>query len=147
MISRRRAVAAGIVLGALAVCGWFEAALAPFGAASSVVTFSVAAVLIALGAAGNISTGLVTPPDGESLVAVGDTSLRRSGTVAWLLAGGLVLAVELWELFHSPRRLYPTLSSLANEVVGPGHRVGRAVAFVLWGACGLLITGRARRRS
>jgi hypothetical protein len=67
--------------------------------------------------------------------------------MAWMLAGGLVLAVELWELFHSPRASYPTLSSLANEVIGPGHQAARAVAFVCWALCGLIVSSRPRRRA
>jgi len=63
-----------------------------------------------------------------------------------VLATGLALAVELWELFHSPRNLYPTLSSLANEVIGPGHRIGRALAFVCWGAVGLAMAASPRTR-
>jgi len=68
------------------------------------------------------------------------------GTVAWASAMLLFLAVELWEFAHHPRSLYPTLSSMANDLLGPGHRVARAVAFVCWGACGFLIASRPRLR-
>jgi hypothetical protein len=78
---------------------------------------------------------------------IGDTSLRLRGTITWLLAVLLALAVELWELFHAPRSSYPTLSSLANEVLGPGHRIARAAAFMCWGACGLIVASRPGRRS
>lgn len=162
-------MAAGLVL--LAICGWFEAALAPFGIGSSAVTFSAAAAVLAasaicgrrsrpapeappqeagLPAPGTLATDRSTHPDERVPRAPGRAegpSLGWRGGLAWLLAALLALAVELWELFHSPRHLYPTLSSLANEVVGPGHRLARAAAFLCWGALGfILATGSRQRR-
>jgi hypothetical protein len=116
----------------------------PFGLESNLLTLSVAAGVAAVG---TISSALQKGPSSasrkEANVLVG--SLRRRGTTAWSAAAGLVLAVELWQLVHHPRTLYPTLSSLANEIVGPGHRVARAVAFVCWGVCGLVVSSRPRR--
>jgi len=133
-------VAVSATFVALACCGWYAAALPPFGVASSAVTFFVAAVVLATGAA----LARVRPHGPATAVRVRDSSLLRLGASAWLIAVGLALAVELWEFAHSPRNLYPTLSSLANDVVGPGHRVARATAFACWGVCGLMIMSRPR---
>lgn len=54
----------------------------------------------------------------------------RGGTVVWTL---LILAISAWELLarlHTPRSLYPTLSSLSDSVTRV-HAV-RFLAFVLW---------------
>ncbi|MFZ2056924.1 MAG: hypothetical protein WAV54_05910 [Acidimicrobiales bacterium] len=145
MTSPRQATAAGVAFVALAACGWFAAAMPPFGIESSAVTFSVAAAMLAAGAvfAHQYSRALDLP----AREPIRDVSLRLRGMGAWLFAALVVLAVELWELFHSPRSLYPTLSSLANEVLGPGHRVVRAAAFMCWGACGLVVSSRSRRHA
>jgi polyferredoxin len=142
---RGRAGAAGLFLVALAVCGWFEARMAPFGLSSSVVTFSVAAAVLSLSA---ISTRRWrSEPSLAPQSPVGTPArLRGYGLAAWVLVAGLVVAVELWELFHSPRSFYPTLSSLANGLIGPGHRIGRAAAFVCWAVCGLVVSERPRCR-
>jgi hypothetical protein len=128
------AIAAGLV--ALAVCGWFEAGLAPFRFGSSAVTFSVAAAVLATSAVCGRMRRPVPDPPGRLL----------PGTLAWLSAALFGLAVELWELLHGPRHLYPTLSSIANDVIGPGHRIARATAFVCWGACGFIVASRPGRR-
>lgn len=55
--------------------------------------------------------------------------LRR--TWPWGVLAGAVLALELVELFQSPRRLHPTISSLVNpELVGAGHRWVAATVWV-----------------
>jgi len=84
-------------------------------------------------------------PAGPDSGAVSGVSLRLRGVIAWALAALVVVVVELWELFHAPRSAYPTLSSLMNEVIGPGHRVARAAAFLCWGACGLVVASRSER--
>ncbi len=150
----RMAVTGAIVV-ALAVCGWFAAAVPPFGIEANVVTFSAAAAMLGLGAAlarwrrpppawlkGEANPGRAGAP-----TVTGGTSWRVPGLVAWSVAVLFVVAVELWELSHGARSAYPTLSSLANEVLGPGHRVARAAAFVCWGACGLVVGRRPSRRS
>ncbi len=111
----------------------------PFAFESSAFTFAVAAAVVAAGVVSTRRRSRLVPPVCEGGPAPSDASLAFRGAVAWALTAGLALAVELWELFHSPRNLYPTLSSLANEVIGPGHRLGRALAFVCWGAFGLVI--------
>jgi len=118
----------------------------PFGLESSLWTFSVAACVVA---AGTVLSALGKVPSSASggELNASESSLRGRGTTAWLLAVGLVISVELWQLVHHPRALYPTLSSLANEVIGPGHRLARAVAFVCWGVFGLFVSSRPRRRS
>jgi len=188
----RRAGTIGAVFVVLAACGWFAAALRPFSAASSAVTFSTAAAVLATSAlcarlraaapespvrrppAGRAEPDTPAPssdepdmplptaplltsssPLGPALGTgasaphawVRDRSLRLRGSLAWLLAVLFGLAVELWELAQSPRRLHPTLSSLLNDLVGPGHRLGRAAAFVCWGACGFVVASRGRRRA
>ena len=150
-----RTAVRGAIVGALAVCGWFIAAVPPFGVEANVVTFSAAAAILAVSAA--LARWRRPPPPGREgevnqgrpgrPTAASDTSGRLPGLVAWALAALLIVAVELWELFHAPRSAYPTLSSLANEVLGPGHRVARAAAFVCWGACGMVVGRRPRRRS
>ena len=54
----------------------------------------------------------------------------RGGTVAWTL---LIVSISIWELlakFHTPRSIYPTLSSLSDSLTRV-HAV-RFLAFVLW---------------
>ncbi len=157
---------AGALVVVLAVCGWFVAAMAPFGVESSTVTFAAAAAMLIVSAlparrnspaldltvrGPNLGLPPVQAPDSVAArfatETTGDTSLRLRGAIAWLLAALLAVAVELWELFHSPRNAFPTLSSLANEVLGPGHRVARAAAFLCWGACGLVVGSRPGRRT
>ena len=139
-----RAAAIGVGLALLALCGWFEAALPPFHAGSSVLLFSVAAAVLATGAVAARSARGRAPASGAGGSTARDLSVP--GTIAWLSAGLFALAVELWEFAHSPRPSFPTLSSLANDVVGPGHRIARTAAFVCWGAAGLVVASRARRR-
>lgn len=140
-----RAALAGLFIVVLGFCGYLEASLRPFGLASSLFTFCVAAGILLLGA---IYSTLVPgvpraiPPSTQPP----ERSLRSIGLAAWALAGSLVTAVELWELFHAPRSSYPTLSSLANELIGPGHRAARSVAFACWAICGLALSARPRRR-
>lgn len=148
LTSPKKAVAASAVLVALAVCGWFEAAMRPFGLESSVVTFSVAAAVLATGAVLDRRRSLAPDQAEDQTVGRGqDATLRSQGIVSWMLAVGFVIAVELWELFHGPRSLYPTLSSMANDVIGPDHRAARAVAFVCWGACGCFVSTRPGRHA
>jgi hypothetical protein len=172
LTSPRRALVKGALVVALGVCGWFAAAMPPFGIESSAVTFSVAATVLAMSAVlahrsspaldwrvreasfGQSPDRAPTPDRAAARLparlpaeAIRDTSMRLSGTIAWMLAALVFVAVELWELFHAPRSTYPTLSSLANEVLGPGHRVVRAVAFMCWGACGLIVPSRPSRRA
>ena len=147
---------------ALGVCGWLVAAMAPFAIESSAVTFAVAAAMLGLGAVlarrGNAALDSGEPgplrsrfskpaATGPVTTALGDTTLRTGGVIAWLVAVALLVAVELWQLSHVPRSTYPTLSSLANEVLGPGHRVARAAAFVCWAGCGLIVVSRPSRRT
>lgn len=135
---------------ALGASGWFVAAIPPFGVESSAVTLAAGAVVLLAASTmeGRRRAGLfvVDAPTqlgrGMRRVDATDLSLRVPGIIAWSAGALLALGVELWELFHSPRSLYPTLSSMANEVVGYGHHIGRAVAFVCWGACGLLLASR-----
>ena len=134
--------------------------MAPFGIESSAVTFSVAAAMLGLGAVlarcDNPALDLGEPGPARSRAldlavtrpatsALGDATWRLRGVIAWQLAAAFLAAVELWELFHGPRSTYPTLSSLANEVLGPGHRVARAAAFVCWAGCGLIVVRPSRR--
>ncbi|MGD0439466.1 MAG: hypothetical protein ABSB52_02455 [Acidimicrobiales bacterium] len=153
--SPTRAVVTGVIVVALVVCGWFAAGLTPLRAEANAVTFSAAAAILALSAVGGHLSGREQQMrDREPKLAgprhslgARDTSWRPGGFIAWSGAALLVVAVELWELFHSPRSAYPTLSSLANEVIGPGHRPARAAAFVCWGALGFLVAARPGRRS
>ena len=122
----------------------------PFKLESAIMTFSVAAVVLV---AGSIFRQLDRPtPDtvgaanSGAVARSGEAPLRVAGSLAWLLAIMFALAVELWEFAHGPRRLYPTLSSLANDLLGPGHRLVRTAAFVCWGACGFVIASRPRLR-
>jgi len=64
---------------------------------------------------------------------------RESGWVLpWVLWGALVVAFELFELFHLPRPAYPTLSYLANKGI-LRSRVVRALAEVTWVVLGWMI--------
>jgi hypothetical protein len=54
----------------------------------------------------------------------------RRGTVAWTV---LIVGISVWELvarFHSPRSVYPTISSLMDSITRI-HGM-RFLAFVLW---------------
>jgi hypothetical protein len=137
--------------------------MAPFGAGSSAVTFSAAAVVLASAVAFAHLKGAAAPsaqprpseanrrrsarPNSEVAGAKEEACFRRRGRLAWLSAGLIALAVELWELAQRPRHLHPTLSSLANEVLGPGHRVVRAMAFVCWGTAGLVLASPPKHRA
>ena len=52
----RQVMEPGLFLAALALCGWYEAAMAPFRVASSATTFSTGAAVLALGAVRNRRT-------------------------------------------------------------------------------------------
>ena len=103
---------------ALAVCGWFVVAMPPFGVESSAATFSVAAAMLAASAVLTHRSSLAfdlrvrEPNLGQPLVpaldraptrapacvpgeTIGDTSLRLRGTLTWLLAVLLALAVSV----------------------------------------------------
>jgi len=121
----------------------------PFTVESATVTFSVAAVVLVAGALfGHVThPARDTIPPGAPATYGGaphsrGASLRVIGWLAWFLAITLAVGVELWEFAHGPRRLYPTLSSLVNDVLGPGHRLVRAAAFACWGTCGFVIASR-----
>ncbi len=125
----------------------------PFTVESAAVTFSVAAVVLVAGVLFRHPSlpGLEQVAPLPQVAPVvhdghaphpGEAPLRALGSLAWLFAILFAVGVELWELAHGPRRLYPTLSSLLNDVLGPGHRLVRAAAFVCWGACGLVIASR-----
>jgi len=141
----------------LAGCGWWIGSMAPFHFGSSFATLAVGGCLLVAGAATSHSVagsryalgGDMQPASSVGLGATRGPALpsRRSwGFASWSMAGGFALFVELWELFHSPRSLYPTLSSLANEVIGPGHRLARTVAFVCWGVGCLAVASLGRDR-
>ena len=136
-----------VVLAAIATCAWFEAGMRPFTLRATTFTFSAAAAIVALGAFSSRGGGLRSGGIETRSARTGATGLGRWGSSAWVLAVAFAVAVELWELFHLPRSSYPTLSSIANAVIGPGHRVGRALAFVCWALCGLVLSARPRRRA
>ncbi len=141
-----RTAALGGAFVLLAVCGWYEAAMRPFTLESATVTFSVAAVVLVAGALyrhlSRPAPGTVAPVAQGGGPSSREAPLNVVGSLAWLLAILLALGVELWEFAHGPRSLHPTLSSLLNDVLGPGHRVVRAAAFLCWGACGFVIASR-----
>ena len=72
--------------------------MAPFGFESSAVTLSVAAATIATGALSGRRKTALEPVEEETRRQLADASLRLSGILAWMLAAGLGVAVELWEL-------------------------------------------------
>lgn len=140
-----RGLAAAVVLVALAACGWIEAGLAPFRAGSTALTLGAAAVLVALGMLADRSARAPRAAPAVPGSATG-RGLSRAGLAAWAVSLCYAVVVELWEYFRSPRSLHPTLSSLANEVIGPGHRPARACAFVAWGLGCVGLARRPRRR-
>lgn len=78
--------------------------------------------------------------------AVGDAGADRSPrlttptVVVWSVVAGVVVAWELFALFHGPRSVYPTISSL--YVAAAKLRLVRAVAFSGWMALGVWIARR-----
>ena len=109
----------------------------PFTLESATVTFSVAAVVLVAGALyrhlSRPAPGTVAPVAQGGGPSSREAPLNVVGSLAWLLAILLALGVELWEFAHGPRSLHPTLSSLLNDVLGPGHRVVPRRRFSLLG--------------
>lgn len=137
----------GALLVALAGCGWIEAGLAPFRAPSTALTLAAGAGLVAFGLLADRMGAPAPEPVPERTGPVAGNALAGIGVAAWTAAVSYAVAVELWEYLQSPRRLHPTLSSLANVVLGPGHRPLRAAAFVAWGIGCVVLARRPRRRS
>lgn len=75
-----------------------------------------------------------------AFTAPGDQARRASpGLRWWALLAGLVVALELTELFGGPRSSHPTLSSMAGPTLS--HWPGRCAAYIAW-----LWLGRALAR-
>jgi hypothetical protein len=79
---------------------------------------------------------------------VGADAVRPDRYWQWLAVWvGLIAAATLWELaalFSSPRDDHPTLSSIADDVMGT--HPGRAATFALWLVVGWLLFVRPVER-
>ncbi|HEX3908578.1 MAG TPA: hypothetical protein VHW92_11670 [Mycobacteriales bacterium] len=110
-----------IVVGYAAVAGLAR----PFTVAADVAA-AIAGVTVLVVAALTRSTGPARP--------------RPAGARWWALLAGLVVVVELVELFAGDRGSHPTLSSLAAPVLAAW--LGRSVAYALWLLFGVALARR-----
>ncbi len=114
---------------AIAGYAWWATSLRPFTSGALVATLAGGLVAVAAGSA--------LRPAPHSAPTVSDRDRGRTG---WLV---VLVAVAGWELaafLQHPRAEHPTLSSLANELLG-NHPV-RALAMVVWLVVGLRIARR-----
>jgi hypothetical protein len=108
---------------------WWATSFRPFTSATLTATF--------LGGLGALAVGSVLEP-----VPLGRPGVpeRNRGRAAWLV---LFLAAAGWELaafLQHPRSEHPTLSFLANQVLGD-HPI-RTLAMAVWLAIGVRIARR-----
>jgi hypothetical protein len=120
---------------AIGVYSWVAAGFRPFTLAEEVMVAIPAIVVLV--AAWRPRPSVVEHPVMRS---------SRGSAALWL---GLVVVAFAWELFayfSSPREDHPTLSVIADEVMGV--RLGRAVVFLMWIAlgCALVMRPRVERR-
>lgn len=124
-------LAGGIAVGAgLAAYAWFAAGLAPF-------TAPALAAVVGGGLAAMVYGMRRLPPRAGR---PGPGTGTAAGLVAWVV---LVVALAAWEVAawaQHPRVDHPTLSSLANDALGP--RPVRAAALAGW----LVASARLARR-
>lgn len=113
---------------------WWLAGTRPFSWEAGALTVVVYAAAVLL---------LVTrrkqarrPLDGPAAGPPGTLPRLR----AWLVAGTAVLSWELVTLLSSPRRVWPTLSSLYDVLAL--HRPGKAAVVFCWMALGYGLFGR-----
>ena len=122
---RRAAAVAAVVLYA-----WWASALRPFSWAALVAVVGAGVAAVALGARRRDAPGSATPPP----------SLGVAGALGWVALWGALAAWELAAYVQHPRGDHPTLSSLADDVLG--SHPARALAFLAWLALGAALARR-----
>ena len=115
---------------AIGLYSWVAAGLRPFTLAEEVMV-AIAAIIV-LAAAWRPS---------RNAAANGVRSSRGSAAL-WISLVVVAFAWELRAFFSSPRADHPTLSTIADNVMGV--HPGRAFVFVLWLALGWLLVTTPR---
>jgi hypothetical protein len=119
------------VVAAAAAYSWIAAGLRPFTLAQEALV-AIPALLALVAAMRTSRTKRADSVDASS----------RGSAAIWL---GLVVLAACWELnayFSSPRSAHPTLSVIADDVMGV--RPGRALVFGLWLALGWVLVRDSR---
>jgi hypothetical protein len=119
-----RAIEEGLV-GLIAGYSWWAAGLLPFSAPIDTAVAIPAGIAVAL-AWGRNPTGW--PAD--------KPPLTWRAAAPWLGWIGLLVVLETVNYFSSPRSDHPTLSSMADSLMG--SHAGRAAVFAAWLALGWL---------
>lgn len=121
---------AGALAGAL---GWAGAGTRPFTAGSNVLVFGLAGAVAVAALVQWRHPGWLPDALRRHPVPGPEAGTARAAWPWWVL-GALVVAVELVEFVQLPRRLYPTISSLAEPAfLHPGFRGVAVAAWVLFG--------------
>jgi hypothetical protein len=123
-------VAGGLAAGIAAYC-WLAAGLRPFTAPIDAAVALPSALVAALAWRSSVS--------GPS-VAVGQVAPTWRQAAPWAALVGLLAALELAAYLSSPRRDHPTLSSVADTVMGT--HLGRAALFAGWLGLGWVMFSR-----
>ncbi len=142
------AISVALVLGVM-IAAWIEAGVATFTWPATVTTAATSVVVVAVATFRRRSRHGRGSGGGKGgrntrVEQLGPTSgaVRVTGTLAWVGVAAAFVGWELAELFRLPRSAHPTLSSLTQPYVGPGHYVARAAAFVAWAAIGWVLARR-----
>lgn len=137
-LGERRSTLAPAALLVAAACAAWASGTAPFtvraDVAVSVPSALFAGALLAqrLAPAGRLWRARSLPVE---------PAVDRRSAAPWVVLIAVVLAVELASYFHpGPRSLYPTFSSLANDVLR--HRPVKAAVFFGWLAGGWYLVTR-----
>lgn len=139
--SRRRNRAVVVALAAVFLAyGWLASAPRPFTPAADVAVFLPALALVA-GVALQARRSALLPAllrRRPMVPGAAAATLRRA--FAWFGVGAAVVALELVELFSSPRRTHPTVSSLMDPTFALHPE--RFAYFVAWLALGAFLATR-----
>jgi hypothetical protein len=119
-----RAIEAGLV-GVIAGYSWWAAGLLPFSAPIDTAVAIPAGIAVALAWGRN---SMRSRPD--------KPALTWRSAAPWLGLIGLLVVLETVNYFSSPRPDHPTLSSMADSLMG--SHPGRAAVFAAWLALGWL---------
>ena len=141
-ILHRPTTSVALVLGVM-IAAWVEAGLAPFTWPATATTAATALVVVAAATWRRRVQGGARPGGGGTERRERPSgALRAAGALAWAGAAAALVAWELAEYFRLPRSAHPTLSSLAQPYIGPGHHAARAAAFAVWAAAGWFLARR-----
>jgi hypothetical protein len=124
-----------VVVAGIAVYCWLAAGLRPFTAPIDAAVAFPSALAAVLAWRSSVW---------ESSAAVGRVAPNWRQTTPWAALLGLLAALEAAAYFSSPRRDHPTLSSMADAVMGTHW--GRAALFAGWLLLGWVLFLRRDRR-